>query len=60
MNLDTTLSDFGAAYPGSKLVNELGNLRNDTIWRHIKHIRSVLFHRMHPCLTVYGRAPAKS
>ncbi len=40
-------------YPGSTLAAELTNLAGDTTWKQIKHIRRVLFHRMHPPTTFF-------
>jgi hypothetical protein len=49
-------SDFAAAYPGSVLTNELGLLVDHATWKEIKHIRRILFHRMHPGITIFVSA----
>lgn len=53
VNPSTVYTDFTAAYPTTSLTAELGNLRNDATWVHIKRIRSILFHRMHPGRTIF-------
>lgn len=46
-------SEFEDEYPGSKLASELAKLVRDAMWKDIKRIRVILFHRMHPGTTIY-------
>jgi len=58
---DSASSDFAATYPGSGIASELDRLTSDATWNRIKDIRRILFHRMHPGITIYigtvGAAP---